>query len=110
MKKILLLMLLAASPALAHAQLKSSDPVAGSQVKSPSMIKLLFSEPLEPAFSSAALMDDAGKPMPVPRSVGGSTITLLPLALKPGKYKVTWHAVGHDTHGLSGGFGFTVVK
>jgi copper resistance protein C len=109
MKKILLLMLLAASPALAHAKLKSSDPAAGSRVKSPNMIRLVFAEPLEPAFSGAELRDAAGKPMPVPRSVGGATITLLPLAMKPGSYKVTWHAVGHDTHRLSGSFGFTVI-
>jgi len=30
--------------------------------------------------------------------VGGATITLLPMGLKPGAYKVTWHSVGHDTH------------
>ena len=110
MKKILLLMLLAASPALAHAKLKSSDPAAGSHVKSPNMIRLIFSEPLEPAFSGAELLDAAGKAIPVPKSVGGATITLLPMALKPGVYKVTWHSVGHDTHRMNGGFGFTVVR
>ena len=109
MKKILLLMLVMTSPALAHTKLTSSDPAAGSHVKSPNTIKLVFAEPLEPAFSGAELSDAAGKPMPVPKSVGGATITLLPLALKPGNYKVTWHAVGHDTHRLSGSFGFTVV-
>jgi len=110
MKKILLLLLLAASPALAHTKLKSSDPAAGSSVKSPSMIRLNFSEPLEPAFSGAELTDAAGKPLPVPKSVGGATITLLPFALKPGKYTVSWHAVGHDTHRLTGSLSFTVIK
>ena len=109
MKKILLLMLLAAGPALAHTKLTSSAPAAGSHVKSPNTIKLVFAEPLEPAFSGAELSDAAGKAMAVPKSVGGATITLLPLALKPGNYKVTWHAVGHDTHRLSGSFTFTVV-
>lgn len=110
MKKILLLLLLAASPALAHTKLKSSDPVAGSSVKSPSMIRLNFSEPLEPAFSGAELSDAVGKPIPVPKSVGGTIITLLPFALKPGKYKVDWHAVGHDTHRTGGSLSFTVIK
>ena len=36
MKKLALLFLLAASPAFAHAKLVSSDPAAGSSVKSPS--------------------------------------------------------------------------
>ena len=73
------------------------------------MIKLSFSESLEPAFSSASLCDSAGKTVPVPKSVGGATITLLPLGLKPGAYHVTWQAVGHDTHRLNGSFGFKVV-
>ena len=66
-------------------------------------------EPLEPAFSTATLNDAAGKKMPVPRSVGGATITLLPIGLKPGAYTVKWQAVGHDTHKLSGSFGFKVI-
>ena len=73
------------------------------------MIKLTFAEKLEPAFSGAELTDAAGKTVPVPKSVGGATITLLPLALKPGAYKVTWHSVGHDTHRVSGSFSFTVI-
>jgi methionine-rich copper-binding protein CopC len=110
MKKLaLLVMLLAASPAFAHAKLTGSDPAANSNVKSPSMIKLSFSETLEPAFSTATLTDGAGKNVPVPRSVGGATITLLPMGLKPGAYKVNWQAVGHDTHKLSGSFGFKVI-
>jgi methionine-rich copper-binding protein CopC len=109
MKKLLLLMLLAASPALAHARLVGSDPAANASVKSPTMIKLSFSETLEPAFSTASLTDSAGRTVQVPRSVGGPTITLLPIGLKPGAYTVKWQAVGHDTHRLSGSFGFKVV-
>lgn len=109
MKKLVLLMLLAASPAFAHAKLVSSDPAANASVKSPSMIKLTFSETLEPAFSTATLSDSAGKKLPVPKSVGGATITLVPIGLKPGAYKVNWQAVGHDTHKLSGSFGFKVI-
>jgi copper resistance protein C len=112
-KKTFLLMLLAASPAstpaMAHAQLKSSDPAANASVKSPSLIRLVFSETLEPAFSSAALSDASGKAVPVSRSVGGATITLMPLGLRPGAYKVTWHGVGHDAHRASGSFAFKVI-
>ena len=109
MKTIFLLGLLVATPALAHARLVSSDPAANTRVKSPGQIKLHFSENLEPAFSSANLADAGGKTVPVSRSVGGDTITLLPMTLKPGAYKVTWHSVGQDTHRLAGSFGFTVV-
>jgi methionine-rich copper-binding protein CopC len=109
MKRLILLMLLATTPALAHAKLKSSDPAANASVKSPNLIRLIFSETLEPAFSSAELTDAAGKTLPVSKSVGGATITLMPLGLRPGAYSVTWHSVGHDTHRINGSFGFKVV-
>lgn len=114
MKKTLLLMLLAATtavcaPAWAHAALKSSEPAANASVKSPSLIRLVFSESLEPAFSGASLSDAAGKTIPVSAAVGGSAITLMPLSLKPGVYKVNWHSVGHDTHRVGGNFTFKVV-
>jgi methionine-rich copper-binding protein CopC len=113
MKNTLLAMSLAwataTSPAWAHAKLTSSDPAANASVKSPSLIRLVFSEKLEPAFSGATLSDAAGKKIPVPASVGGATITLMPLSLKPGAYKVTWHTVGHDTHRITGNFSFKVV-
>ena len=111
-EKAVLLMLLAASastPAWAHARLKSSDPAANTSVKSPNLIRLVFSEKLEPAFSGAELSDATGKNLPVSKSVGGAAITLMPLGLRPGAYKVSWHSVGHDTHRISGSFGFKVV-
>ena len=115
MKKTVLLMLLAATPAVtmpawAHAKLTSSDPAANAYVKPPKLIKLTFAENLEPAFSGAELTDAAGKSVPVSKSVGGATVTLLPLPLKPGAYKVTWHSVGRDTHRVSGRFGFKVTN
>ena len=109
MKKLIALGLLLATPAFAHARLVSSDPAANAKVKSPGTIKLHFSETLEPSFSSAALTDAAGKTVPVSKAVGADTITLLPLTLKPGAYKVSWHSVGQDTHRLTGSFGFTVI-
>ncbi|HVW73503.1 MAG TPA: copper resistance protein CopC [Rhizomicrobium sp.] len=109
MKKFLLLFLCLATPAFAHARLVNSDPAANAKVKSPGQIKLHFSESLEPAFSTASLIDAKGKTVPVSKSVGSDTITLLPLTLKPGAYKVTWRSVGQDTHALTGGFGFTVI-
>jgi len=113
MKNILLPIVLAATamtaPAWAHAKLKSSDPADNASVKSPGLIRLVFSEKLEPAFSGAVLSDATGKKIPVSASVGGATITLIPIALRPGAYKVSWHTVGHDTHRVSGDFSFKVV-
>ena len=109
MKKMILLMLLAASPAFAHPKLISSDPAAGAKLKAAKMIKLSFSEKLEPAFSGASLIDATGKAMPVPSSVAGKVITLLPMSLKPGHYRIAYHSVGHDTHRITGTFSFEVV-
>jgi methionine-rich copper-binding protein CopC len=106
---ILLAMIAAAGPAWAHAKLTSSDPKPNASVKSPSLIRLVFSESLEPAFSGATLADAAGKTIPVSAAVGATTITLMPLALKPGAYRVSWHGVGQDTHRVSGSFRFAVV-
>jgi methionine-rich copper-binding protein CopC len=109
MKRLALLMLMATAPAFAHAKLTASDPAANARVKTPKMIRLSFSEKLEPAFSGASLIDPAGKTVPLASSVAGSGITLLPLALKPGRYKVDWHSVGQDTHRMKGSFSFEIV-
>lgn len=109
MKRLVLLMLLAAAPAFAHAKLTASEPAANAKVKETRTIKLSFSEKLEPAFSGASLSDAAGKVIRVPSSVAGSTITLLPMGLKPGRYKVAWHSVGQDTHRMTGSFSFDVI-
>jgi methionine-rich copper-binding protein CopC len=106
---VILAMVLAASAAWPHARLASSDPKADAKIKSPSLIKLVFSESLEPAFSGATLSDAAGKAIPVSAAVGATTITLMPLRLKAGAYTVNWHGVGHDTHRVTGRFRFTVI-
>jgi methionine-rich copper-binding protein CopC len=102
-------LLLTAAPAFAHARLTDSTPAANASVKSPSQIRLHFSETLEPAFSGAALSDAAGKPIPVSAAVGAAAVTLIAPGLRPGSYTVDWHSVGHDSHRVSGRFTFKVV-
>lgn len=109
MKKLTLLLLLTATPVFAHAKLTSSNPADGAKVKAPSLIKLEFSEALEPAFSGAELAGPDGKTIKVSTSVGATGITLIPGSLKPGAYAVTWHSVGHDTHRVTGQIHFTVT-
>jgi methionine-rich copper-binding protein CopC len=109
MKKMVLLMLLGASPAFAHAKLVASEPAAGAKIHSPKLIRLLFSEDLEPAFSGASLIDAGGKTIQAASAVATRQIGLVPFTLKPGRYTVTWHSVGHDTHRITGTFSFEVV-
>ena len=113
MSKILacLILVFATMPAFAHAHLVKSTPAASAKTKTPKHVVLTFSEALEPAFSGALLMDDVGRNLSgAPVKVNGTAMTLTPDRLAPGRYHVSWHAVGHDTHPTEGEFFFTVIK
>ena len=106
---------IAATAALAHAQLQKATPAVGGTVNaSPTEIRLKFSEGVEPRFSGIALatqdgaVEPIGKPSvdPADNSVLVATIAQ---QLKPGAYKVTWRAVSVDTHKTQGSFVFTVA-
>ncbi len=102
-----------ASPAFAHAFLKSSDPAVGSTVPAaPKILVLTFTEDLEVPFctvlvsDSMGMSDAAGKPQPVP---GHKDELQVPLNITmPGKITVVWHALSVDTHKTQGSFSFTV--
>jgi copper resistance protein C len=97
--------------ARAHAFLDHAEPRVGSTVAaSPPTLTLVFTEPVEPAFSHVTVADDAGRPMaagelshPDPATLAVSLPTLV-----PGKYTVKWAVVSVDTHPTSGHFSFTV--
>jgi len=112
MKRILLaltLLPLLAAPAFAHARLQKSVPTANARVGSPAHISLHFSEPLEPAFSGALLLDSDGRNVSgAPVKIDGPELVMTPGRLAPGVYHVVWHSVGQDTHRLDGDFSFTV--
>ena len=106
-----LVLMAAATPAFAHAHLVKSTPGPSAKTKTPRHVVLTFSEALEPAFSGALLMDKEGRNFTGgPVKVNGTLMTLTPDRLAPGRYHVSWHAVGHDTHRTEGEFAFTVVK
>jgi methionine-rich copper-binding protein CopC len=104
----------AATAALAHAQLQKADPAVGGTVAtSPKEIRLKFSEGLEARFSGIALTTQAGEAValgkPAVDPADASTfVAPISRPLKPGVYKVTWHAVSVDTHKTQGSFNFTV--
>ena len=103
------------SAAFAHAQLQKATPAVGSTVAvSPTEIRLKFSEGIEPRFSSIALATDAGAAEPLGKpsvdpADNTTFVAAIPKALKPGVYKVTWHAVSVDTHKTQGSFNFTIA-
>jgi copper resistance protein C len=110
---ILPALLLAASPAFAHAFLKNSSPPVGSNLPVPPKAVIIdFTEGVEPAFSAIEVQDAQGRRVDEghPYLVNGNRTRLavgLP-KLAPGEYRVTWHATSVDTHKTEGSFRFTV--
>ncbi len=111
----LLLVSLAPGAALAHAALQSATPPAGAKITSaPGAITLVFSEALEPRFSTIAVTDAAGAKVDRGdlKAASGDDRTLSEslLPLKSGIYHVTWHAVSVDTHKSQGHYTFTITQ
>ena len=103
-------LLTATGPAHAHAFLEHSDPRAAQVLAtSPRIVTLDFSESLEPAFSDVTVTDASGHAVtPESDTVRGTRMSIALPALKPGIYKVTWHALSVDTHRTEGSFSFII--
>jgi methionine-rich copper-binding protein CopC len=102
------------SAAFAHPKLIRTMPGADAVVTaSPSEIRLIFSERLEPSFSGAEFKTqagqkvDTGKAAPDPKDTKQLVIPL-PSPLPAGTYNVNWYAVAADSHRVKGSFSFTV--
>jgi methionine-rich copper-binding protein CopC len=103
----------AATHAEAHAHLRSAVPAQGSTVSAPpTALSLVFSEGLEPRFSSVVVTDSSGARVDkndLQTAPGDAkTVTIDVQPLKPGTYHVSWHAVSVDTHKTQGSYSFTV--
>ena len=100
--------------ALAHAHLRSSTPADKATVSpGPQILRLEFTESVEPKLSTVAVTMDDGMDM------GPATLTTdpknpkiliatLPDKLDPGTYNVVWHVVATDTHKTDGSYTFSV--
>jgi copper resistance protein C len=106
----ILLALLTATFAEAHAFLDHAEPRVGSTTPTaPKEVVLFFSQNLEPAFSSVEVSDasgarvDQGKPQ-----VSATTMRIGLKPLPPGTYRVRWQVLSKDTHTTEGKFTFQV--
>jgi methionine-rich copper-binding protein CopC len=102
-----------ASTAGAHAFLERAEPRHGSTVReAPSAVKLYFTERLEPAYSSARVIDARG--VTVDRGKGGvdrenRAMLRVPVpSLPPGAYRVLWRVLSVDAHITEGQVTFRV--
>ena len=111
-RSLALLLALALSPAIAHAHayLSHASPLVGSTVKSASEVRMWFTQPLEPKFTTAQLRSSAGAVV----ATGGvdtadpKQIVIRVNGLPAGSYKVFWKVLSVDTHHTEGSFGFEV--
>jgi methionine-rich copper-binding protein CopC len=97
----------------AHAFLDRSEPRVGAAVSAaPAEVKLWFTEPVEPAFSTVSVVDADGKRVDkADARVDATDRQLLRISLRklpPGRYRVVWRAVSLDTHVTQGDFAFRV--
>src|SRR6516164_9545720 len=91
----------------AHAFLDHADPAVGSTVPAPpTVMRLWFTQELEPAFSWVTVTDKSGASVNDglatidPNNKSELTVKLKPL--EAGTYTVKWHALSVDTHTTEG--------
>jgi copper resistance protein C len=104
---------LAGAQAQAHAFLDHADPAVGSAVPTaPPIIKLWFTEHIEPAFSTVTVTNAAGQRVDLGNAhVPPNDPAELQVGLKnlvQGTYTVHWHVISVDTHMTEGTFTFDV--
>ena len=106
-------MMLAASAAWAHAELKQATPaVDGTVQEAPAEVTLKFSERLESAFSAVIVRDAVGKRVDkADGRIDRADRTVMRASLQPlspGAYIVEWRALTADTHRTEGAFIFRI--
>jgi copper transport protein len=99
-----------ATPALAHAELLSTNPPAGADIATaPKNIQLFFNEGVRPVPGGLRLLGQDANPVTIsaPRGTGNGFEVSIP-ALEPGAYIFGWRVVSEDGHPLRGAFTFRV--
>ncbi len=102
-----------ANAASAHAFLDHAMPPVGATLAvSPPILRLFFTQQIEPLFSGVEVATAAGSPVKIgPAAVdpANPAALLVPLPrLAPGRYRVIWHVVSVDTHRTEVSYQFTI--
>jgi copper resistance protein C len=105
-----LLLLLGGVGAHAHAFLDHADPRVGSTVNAATgEVSLLFTQNLEPAFSTMEVTGPSGQRVDDGKPRIEGNVMHVPLRLdQPGTYRVKWRVLSVDTHTTEGAFSFKV--
>jgi copper transport protein len=108
------LLVLGANPAVAHAEVERTNPVANSIVpSSPRQVILTFDEAVFPARDAIRLYDDRLAPVQIgetfhPPGVGKLVAARVTRSLPAGTYTVAWRVTSDDGHVVAGQFTFSV--
>ncbi len=111
----LLVPVVAAGLADAHARLARSDPPAATTLRgTPPEVRLWFTENLEPTFSTARLLDGERRPVDGAASrvdaVNAALLRLSLPTLTSGHYTVVYRVVSVDSHVTTGELTFRVGR
>jgi len=105
-------LILAASPAFAHSHPVTMTPAPDSTVTAPTEVSIIFSEDLEPKFSSLKLKDKTGAVVSKQASLldpsNPKHMTLALPKLPPGLYTLEWMSSSTDGHRLARSYTFTI--
>lgn len=100
-----------AQPVAAHSELTSSTPAANAVLTTaPSIVRVVFSDLIEPKFSKATLTVGNSSPRALRVTVDGAQLiaTAPEDSRRPGAWKVAFRVVSIDGHPISGTISFTV--
>lgn len=108
-------MTLVATPALAHSELKSSNPTQGQVVAElPAQVELTFNQQIAPKFAAVALGPRGGATSsPLDVSVQGATVTATltkdtSTKATPGRWRVSYRVTSADGHPIEGSVDFVL--
>jgi len=106
------IVVIGANPAAAHAELVSSEPVAGAVVGSVDRFELRWNEVVQTGDAQIRLLDTSGKPTDLTVEVdtvdNTSVAVLTPTGeLAEGPWVITWKVVSADGHLISGSIPFS---
>ena len=99
----------------AHAFMVRAQPRVGSKLdKTPTQVRIWFSESVDAASSSIKVFDEQGKQVDKrdthanPSNHAVIDVSLIS-GLRPGFYRVSWRVISVDTHVTNGDFRFQIA-
>jgi copper transport protein len=107
-------LVLAATPAWAHAELVATDPANGTHLdRAPAQVTLQFSQGVTPVRGGVRLLDARGRQVDtadakIAAGRPDDVVLPVPADLKDGYYVVSWRVVSLDSHPISGALTFSV--